>query len=559
MSPNRKSQFRCIPLLTLLLIVWQGTSLLARVDVSTTTWNVRDGGAAGDGKTLDTVPIQKAIDDCSNKGGGTVVFPAGSYLVGNIYLKSNVTLNLQANAEIVGSTHLDQYGSDTGISPYFPEDLDKCLIYAKDAKNITITGTGSINGGFPGNEKPVPATGATRREASARPMLIRFDGCENIRLDSIKLYGSSSWCMHFARSKNIVLANLDVPNKHQDGVDFESCENAQVTGCHFVTGDDSIAILASHNQICRDINITNCTMQSRCAAIRLGPLSYGDIQNITASHCQFTQCRLGGVKIGMYEGGTISNCQFTDLQMDQCTCPILIFLGTFYEVGAVTNRRPEMPVGHIHDLTFSNIKATTFIRSAGNPDGNSVMFFQGYPGTDIENVSLNHVQVTYPGGGTEKQAVRRTLVDMDKIDPNKDGYWTDHKTTFGIAPASALYARHVNHLQLNDVTFNILAPDARAAVFLNQASDVTLDGLNVSGAPGDPVAAASLVVLDSQKVTVENSQGNPAASTFLSAEGAATKSIILKNVDFHGIAKPITTGNEALPQEIQTITTAGKP
>ena len=148
---------------------------------------------------------------------------------------------------------------------------------------------------------------------------------------------------------------------------------------------------------------------------------------------------------------------------------------------------------------------------------------------------------------------------MDKIDPNKDGYWTDHKTTFGIAPASALYARHVNHLQLNDVTFNILAPDARAAVFLNQASDVTLDGLNVSGAPGDPVAAASLVVLDSQKVTVENSQGNPAASTFLSAEGAATKSIILKNVDFHGIAKPITTGNEALPQEIQTITTAGKP
>jgi polygalacturonase len=133
--------------------------------------------------------------------------------------------------------------------------------------------------------------------------------------------------------------------KHQDGVDFESCENAQVTGCHFVTGDDSIAILASHNQICRDITITNCTMQSRCAAIRLGPLSYGDIQNIKASNCQFTQCRLGGVKIGMYEGGTISNCAFTDLQMDQCTCPILIFLGTFYEVGAVTNRRPQMPSG----------------------------------------------------------------------------------------------------------------------------------------------------------------------------------------------------------------------
>jgi hypothetical protein len=557
-NPNRKSRFSCVAFLALLLMLGEATCLPAGAAASPSTWDVHDSGAKGDGKTFDTVPIQKAIDDCSAKGGGMVVFPAGNYLIGTIYLKSNVTLNVQANAEIIGTTHLDQYGSDTGISPYYPEDLDKCLIYAKDATNITLTGAGAINGGFPGNEKPVPAPGATGREITAHPMLIRFDGCQNIKMDSLKLYGSSSWCMHFARSKNITLTNLDVPNKHQDGVDFESCENAQVTGCHFVTGDDSIAILASHNQICRDITITNCTMESRCAAIRLGPLSYGDIQNVTASHCQFTQCRLGGVKIGMYEGGTISNCLFTDLQMDQVTCPILIFLGTFYEVGAVTNRRPEMPVGHIHDLTFSNITATTFIRSAGNPDGNSVMFFQGYPGTDIENVTLNHVQITFPGGGTEKLAARRNLVDMDKIDPYKDGYWTDHKTTFGIAPASALYARHVHHLQLNDVEFKILAPDARAAVFLNQASDVILDGLKVSGAPGNPVAAASLLVLDSQNITVKNSQANPAAAVFLSAEGPATKSIVLKNVDFHGVAQPIATGNGALPQEIQT-TNTGNP
>jgi polygalacturonase len=124
---------------------------------------------------LDTLPIQHAIDDCTSKGGGIVDFPAGSYLIGTLYLKSNVTLKVEAQAEIVGTTHLDQYGSDTGISPYYPEDLDKCLIYAKDAKNITLTGAGSINGGFPGNEKTVPAPGATRREASARPMLIRFD------------------------------------------------------------------------------------------------------------------------------------------------------------------------------------------------------------------------------------------------------------------------------------------------------------------------------------------------------------------------------------------------
>jgi hypothetical protein len=260
----------------------------------------------------------------------------------------------------------------------------------------------------------------------------------------------------------------------------------------------------------------------------------------------------------MYEGGTISNCLFTDIQMDHTTCPILIFLGTFYEVGAVTNRRPEMPVGHIHDLTFTNIKAQAVMRSAGNPDANSVMFFQGYPGTDLENIALNHVEVTFPGGGTVPQAARRNIVDMDKIDPYRGGYWTDHKTTFGIAPASALYARHVNHLQLNDVKFSILAPDARAAVVLDQASDVTLDGFNVTGTPGDPIAAATLLLLNSSAVTVRNSQGNSAASAFLSAEGAATKSVVLKNVDFHGITQPVATSNGAQAQEIQT-TNAGNP
>lgn len=551
MNTNVNSRFSCIPYLTLLLILWEGTCLLARVDASTSTWNVHDVGARGDGITFDTVPIQKAIDDCSSKGGGTVVFPAGHYLIGTIYLKSNVTLNVQANAEIVGSPHLENYGSDTGISPYYPEDLDKCLIYAKDATNITLTGSGAINGGFSTNQKPVPAPGATGRDLKARPMLIRFDGCQNIKIDSLKLYGASSWCMHFVRSQNIVLTNLNVPNKHQDGVDFESCENAQVTACHFVTGDDCIAILSSHNQICRNITITNCTMQSRCAAIRLGPLSYGDIQNVTASHCQFSYCNFGGIKIGMYEGGTISNCLFTDIQMDHTTCPILIFLGTFYEVGAVTNRRPEMPVGHIHDLAFTNIKAQAVMRSAGNPDANSVMFFQGYPGTDIQNIALNHVEITFPGGGTVPQAASRNIVDMDKIDPYKGGYWTDHKTTFGVAPASALYARHVNHLQLNDVKFSILAPDARAAVVLDQASGVTLDGLNVTGTAGDPVAAASLLLLNSSGVTVQNSQGNSAASVFLSAEGASTKSVVLKNVAFHGVTQPTATSNGAQPQEIQ--------
>jgi len=516
-------------------------------------YDVKSFGAVGDGVTLDTPAIQRAIDDCAAKGGGTVSFPAGgNYLIGTIYLKSNINLNIAAGAEIIGTTSLAEYGSDTGISPYYPEDLDKCLIYAKDAKNITLSGKGSINGGFPRGVKPVPVANAKGREKSARPMLVRFDGCENIRFESLKFYNSCSWCLHFVRSKNITLKDLDVPNKNQDGVDFESCENALVTGCHFVTGDDSVVVLSSHNQPSRNITIKDCTMQSSCAAVRLGPLSYGDIQGVTVSNCQFGTCNLGGIKIGMYEGGTISDCKFTDITMNNVTCPILIFLGTFYEVGAVTNRRPQMPVGKIHDLTFSNIKGSATMRKPQCPDSNSVMFFQGYPGTDIENITLNNVQLTFPGGGTKEQAERRELTDMDKIDPLKDGYWTDHKTTFGIAPASALYARHVRNLRLTNVEFKILAPDARAAVFLNQASDVTLDDLKISGVGGDPVAAASLLLLDSQRVNVQKGAGNRFAAAYLAAEGATTKAVNLQAVDIRSTSLPVTTSSGAMPGEIKT-------
>ncbi len=511
--------------------------------------NVREGGAVGDGLTLDTAAIQRAIDTCSTAGGGTVTFPPGRYLIGTIYLKSNLVLDISAGAEIVGTTQLAQYATDTGVSPYYPEYLDQCLIYAHNAQNITITGQGAINGGFAQGQKPVPAPQANDRDKLERPMLLRFDGCDHIQIDSLKLYGSCSWCLHFARSKNITLKNLDVPNKRQDGVDFESCEDAAVSGCHFVTGDDSIAILASHNQACRRITISDCIMQSSCAAIRLGPLSYGDIQDVTATRCHFSDCGLGGIKIGMYEGGTISRCNFSDIQMDQVTCPILIFLGSFYEVGAITNRRPQMPIGQIHDLVFQDITATVISRSPTYPDANSVMFFQGYPGTDLQNITLQNIHMTFPGGGTQQQASRSNIVDMDKIDPLKDGYWTDHKGTFGDAPASALYARHVQGLKLIDVAFTITTPDARAAIFLNQSSAADITGLQISCVSGDPTAVASILAQNSHDLQILHATGNPFASSFLAAVGDQTKAITLKDVHPDG-PRTVTTSANAQISEI---------
>jgi polygalacturonase len=113
-----------------------------------------DYGATGDGRILDTAAVQAAINACNAAGGGVVYFPAGgNFLIGTIYLKSKLTLHVEAGAQITGSTDMQQYGTDTGTNPYYPEPIDRCLIYAKDAADINITGAGAIVGHGP---EPVP-------------------------------------------------------------------------------------------------------------------------------------------------------------------------------------------------------------------------------------------------------------------------------------------------------------------------------------------------------------------------------------------------------------------
>ena len=141
-------------------------------------------GALGDGMTVNTSVIQKAIDLCGRSGGGTVYFPSGSYVSGTLFLKSNVTLELSSGAVLKASPDIRDYAKDTHHNRYRNEQaLDRCFLFARDQENIRITGMGEING----NAEAFPNEGDIYR-----PMMIRFLRCRNIRIDQVGLYQSAA-------------------------------------------------------------------------------------------------------------------------------------------------------------------------------------------------------------------------------------------------------------------------------------------------------------------------------------------------------------------------------
>ena len=267
-------------------------------------------------------------------------------------------------------------------------------------------------------------------------MLVRFEDCEKVHVDQLTLTEAACWCFDFIRCRDLRAQRLSIFNRMQDGIDLESCEDVAISDCNFKCGDDGIVLLANRKVPTRNVTIANCIIQSRWAGIRFGPLSHGDIKNVAVSNCVLHDCNGGGIKIGMYEGGEIRNCTFANIVMERVTCPISIFLGVWAEIGSPQNPPPLMPVGKIGHLRFSHIVGNGVSLDAGRPDAGSVLFFQGWPGKELEDISLSDIQLTVAGEGTAAQAARRDMVDTDQIDYRQGGYWHENKSTWGIPPAA---------------------------------------------------------------------------------------------------------------------------
>ncbi len=442
------------------------------VVASAKVYDVTRFGAKNDGSTLNTESIQKAIDTCSGNGGGTVLLTGGGrFLTGTLYLKDHVTLHVDNGTVLLGSPNYADYTTDTHKIMYKKEShMDRCLIFAEAARSIAIEGHGTIDG-----------NGHRANFKNGRPMLIRFLSCNDIQVNDITLVNPSSWTSAWLYCNNIRIDGITIlsrVNGNGDGLDFDGCTNVRVSNSSFDNSDDCICLQTSRpDRPCRDVVITNCIFSTKWGGIRIGLLSRGDIHSVAVTNCTFRDIQDSGLKIQQCEGGEMRNMVFSNLIMENVPRPIFM---TFCQQRACVDV-PEgtyEPLKSMHNFIFQNI-----VVDNRKGDKNSAFFITGYPGHDIQDVTIKDVQFLVSGGGTQ--------ADAEKLDVNEytldvlKGHWPEFYGVGGL-PAHGLYARHVDGLCVENFSVKTVKEDARAAVFLD---DVTRADIRRVASNGKPVVA----------------------------------------------------------------------
>ncbi|ARV16549.1 glycoside hydrolase family 28 protein [Polaribacter sp. SA4-12] len=435
------------------------TTLLITLTIVSTSYskdfNIEDYGAIGDGETLCTQAVQKAIDACTFYGGGRVVVPsAKTYIIGTIYLKSNVTLYLEKNATLKSTLDYDLYTTDTYKTRYkLEKHMSRCLIYAEDAENITIEGHGTIDGNAL-EEYFHPKNG------TGRPMLMRFLRCNNFNVKDVTLINPASWTTDWVFCDNITISGVDVVAQMQHNgaaIALDGCTNVQVTNCNFDTSDDAVAITSSaKDKPSKNMVFSNCTFTGKWSAFRIGLLSLGDFESISVTNCTFTNITDAGFKIQMNEGAELKNMVFSNIVMKNVPRPIFM---TFCQQKASVDAPDGMfPMKAMHHFNFNNM-----IIDNSELDKDANIFITGMPNHYITDIQLSDIQMILPGGGTKEDAEKENINEytLDVL----DGWWPEFKL-IGTLPASGIYVRHVNGIYMNNIQIKMAGEDARPPIVL---------------------------------------------------------------------------------------------
>jgi polygalacturonase len=412
------------------------------------TLDVTQVGVIGDGATLNTAPLQRAIDACSARGGGTLVFPPGRFVTGTVQLKNNVKLRLDAQAVLLGSSNAGDYRNVDPFTDGRGATLGYALITAVDAHDVGIEGPGAIDG-------QGALLKAAQKHYAIRPFLVRWVRCSEVTVRNLQLRNSGAWTMHVFQSHHALFDRVSIRSRglaNNDGIDVDSSTGVKITGCDIDTGDDAICLKTTSALATRDVIVTGCRLTSNCAAFKIGTESLGDFENIRVSQCQISDTRLGGIKLLSVDGADLHDVVISDVAMDRVTVPIMLRLGARLK----TFRRSDSrrPVGALREVTIKNVRSTN--------SGTVGILISGVPGHPLEQITIENVELQLTGGGK--------AADSKIVLPEKESAYPEIRMFGPTVPAYGIYARHVRGLQLNNVQTTLLKPDGRSARVLLDAA-----------------------------------------------------------------------------------------
>lgn len=327
---NKKNDYLCqqikqsIRMKRLLVVcIWSTFSMLLSAQK---LYHVTDFGALGNGTNDDAACIQAAINQCSEEGGGIVVFPRNHVFVsGPLELKSNVELHLEATATLKANPDesiykLSAFGKNEGEGMVW--------IYANHAENISITGKGTIHGNgiaFMGAEledsyelKPLnPPT------FDPRPHVLTLTDVKNLTIRDVTIKEGAYWTVHLIGCDGAVIDGIQLLNnlkiRNGDGIDLDHSKNIRIANCYITSGDDCIC-LKNRREFeqygsCHDITVSNCVMTSRSCAIKIGSENMDSIYNVMFDNCIITASNRG-LGIQNRDEGTVTDVTFSNIQMD---------------------------------------------------------------------------------------------------------------------------------------------------------------------------------------------------------------------------------------------------
>lgn len=485
-------------------------------------FNVRDFGAAATGADYDTEAVQAAIDSAFANGGGVVYFPPGKYLIKTIILKDNVTIRLERGTTILGSTELNQFDPDYGsFIDNSGRRFGTCLFFARAASHIAIEGNGIIDGqGFP-EFYPI-------KEGLARPAIIRFIRCQNVKIEAITLINSAAWVQHYVECDDLTIRGITVnsyANKNNDGLDIEGCQRVLITGCNISSEDDSIVLKAFSRRPCRDVVISDCIISGLKSAIKTGTESSGGFENISISNCVFYGTR--GISLLSVDGGDVNNITISNISMRDSYAVIVMRLGARMRSYSLSEgERPQKP-GTFKNIMIHNIQAT------GVTESND--FICGIPGHPIENVTLSNIRINYKGNGNK--------VDSERAIPELVDEYPKAKM-FGTLPAYGFFIRHAKNIKLSDIFLSFDEPDQRSVICCDDVSNLELSGIR---AQSTAAAAPFICLKNITDAWIHGCKPLNAIATFLRVDGEPSQRIILSD-NFLKSARTEIVKSSAVPE-----------